>query len=288
MGGRDEEMFVPGANVAQAGPRRGGIATSLSRLSVSTVLEAVPLRSPGGIEYAARRPVHLTSKTWSSRLGLLVTVLVLGRAATGVAAPCDQSNLLAGRSPASAEGLRHDLSRLTDGVVGEPGAQWNAPVVVELSQAGAFVTYDLGEPREISAAYLQGDANDTYQLSGSLDGAPGTYIPLATFPNVAAAGHGLRDRAIQVAPRTVRFVRLDQPAGDSYYSVAELAVYCKQPEPFPPHLTIDLKAPGDEAAAAAKRRRESFRALYGVALVALVWFGYLAFRSSGRSGASAG
>jgi hypothetical protein len=236
--------------------------------------------------------VNLSSKIWPCRVGfLLTTMVVLGRCAVASAA-CDQTNLLAGRAPAGAEGLRNDLSRLTDGVVGEPGAQWNAPVVVELNQNGASVTFDLGEPRELSAAYLQGDANDTYQLSGSADGAPGTYVPLATFPNVSSAGHGLRDRAIQLGPKTVRFVRLEQPAGDSYYSVSELAVYCKQPDPFPPRLTVDPKAPGDGAAAEAKRRRESFRLRYGVALAALLWFGYLVFRSSsGKKGppeASAG
>ena len=114
----------------------------------------------------------------------LAAALVLSRAAPAQAAPvCGTENLLAGKMPQDSADTRRDLAKLTDGVVTREGSTWNAPVVVELASSASYVTYDLGEPREISALFMQGDANDVYRISGSVDGSPGSFQPIGEFPN---------------------------------------------------------------------------------------------------------
>ena len=100
--------------------------------------------------------------------------------------------------------------------------------------SGGSVTWDLGRARSISAVVGQADANDTYVISASPDGKPGSYVNIAQLANVVDAGPGMRTRSVQIAPTTARFIRIGNGDGDGAYSIAELAVYCKAPQPFPP------------------------------------------------------
>jgi hypothetical protein len=47
-------------------------------------------------------------------------------------------------------------------------------------------------------------------------------------------GHGLRGRSVEIPPMTVRYLRVGEGTGDSFYSISEFAAYCLRPNPFPP------------------------------------------------------
>ena len=90
----------------------------------------------------------------------------------------------------------------------------------------------------MSAVVMQGDANDVYKVTGSLDGSPASYKLLAEFANVVNMGHGLRTRATTVTTTKVRYLRVGEANGDNYFSISELGAYCKAPTPFPPSAKI--------------------------------------------------
>jgi len=153
-------------------------------------------------------------------------------------AACDSTNLLAGKAPVERRNIDGDTARVTDGAASHEGAGWDSPTAVTFSGAGSL-TYDLGVPRSLSAAYIQADANDTYRLSGSVDGTPGSYQLLAELENAREHGHGLRSRVARFPPAMVRFLRVSEGDGDGAFSIAELAVYCQTPAPFPPQLRLE-------------------------------------------------
>ncbi|HTQ02694.1 MAG TPA: fused MFS/spermidine synthase [Polyangiaceae bacterium] len=152
--------------------------------------------------------------------------------------PCDATDLLAGRAPAETDNITGSTAHVTDGAIGHDGAPWDSAEAVTFTGAGSL-TYDLGAPRSLSAAYIQADGNDTYRLSGSLDGTPGSYRPLGEFENVRRLGHGLRGRTLRFAPASVRFLRVSEGVGDGAFSIAELAAYCSAPVPFPPAFRVE-------------------------------------------------
>ena len=153
------------------------------------------------------------------------------------AAECDTTDLLAGRRPYADADVRGNVALVTDGTVAPEGAPWDAPAAVKLVSRAASITYDLGQPRKLSALYLQADANDTYKIAGSSDGRPESYRVLAQIANVVERGHGLRARAVRIEPATVRYLRISDPDGDGFFSVSELAAYCLAPTPFPPIMS---------------------------------------------------
>ena len=115
---------------------------------------------------------------------------------------CGTANLLDGRKPLLATPeIKGDLRLVTDGAAAQEGAQWDAPVAVTFDSRSASITYDLGAPRSISALFVQADANDTYKILGSLDDTSASYHVIADVPNVVDRGHGLRNRALEIAPR---------------------------------------------------------------------------------------
>jgi hypothetical protein len=155
------------------------------------------------------------------------------------AAPCGTENLLAGKKPSASQAIKGDLGLVTDGNVAPEGADWNSSAGVTLENANSSITFDLGEAREISAVVAQADANDTYKVTGSLDGSPGSFRQLVELPYVVGtSGHGLRTRANQVTPTTVRFIRIGDANGDSFFSLAEFQAFCKAPTPFPPGMKV--------------------------------------------------
>ena len=151
---------------------------------------------------------------------------------------CGTGNLLAGKRPQQSNEISGDLALVTDGAAADEGAQWDAPVTVTFTSASAGLTYDLGEAHSVSALFVQADANDTYKISGSVDGSPGSYRTIVEVPNAVDRGHGLRNRALDIPPTMVRFLRFGEGSGDGYFSISELAAYCQKPTPFPPQLKM--------------------------------------------------
>jgi hypothetical protein len=214
------------------------------------------------------------------RRALIAAALAWAVSSTAVAAPCDTSNVLGRKTPAGAAEVNGDPRLLTDGAVGPEGDPWNAPVGVTMQGKTASITYDLGQARDVSAFYMQGDANDTYVISGSLEDAQESYHVLATFPNVIASGHGLRARTVEIAPATVRYLRFAPGEGDGFFSITELAAYCRKPSPFPPIMKDAAAAEKDSAPDTTPPGWRAFMGLYGLGLVVLV-VAALALRKQG-------
>jgi spermidine synthase len=163
-------------------------------------------------------------------------------AAAAAPAACGTENLLAGKLPSQQRELVGSPALVTDGAVVADGAQWDGPAGVRLEGAAGSITYDLGKPTSVSAIHLQADANDSYRITGSLDGQSGTFKQLIQAPNVVDRGHGMRSRSLQFAPETVRYIRVGEAEGDNAFSISEFAAYCKAPSPFPPTMKV-LEAP---------------------------------------------
>src|ERR1041384_3272345 len=154
---------------------------------------------------------------------LPVTLLAAGLAlavlpSIAAAAPCGTENLLAGKKPTASTGVKGDVGQLTDGTVGPEGTQWDAPVTVTLENTNSSITFALGEVRSVSAIVMQADANDTYKVMGSVDGSPASYKLLVELANVVSTGHGMRTRATQVPPTSVRYIRIGDANGDAFFS----------------------------------------------------------------------
>jgi hypothetical protein len=194
------------------------------------------------------------------------------------AAPCGTDNLLRGKKPSATQAVKGDVGLVTDGTVGPEGANWDAPVTVTLETANSSITYDLGEPTEISAVVMQGDANDTYKVTGSLDGSPASYKLLVELPNVVDRGHGLRTRSTQVPPTTVRYLRIGDGNGDNFFSVSEFAAFCKTPTPFPPGFKVVDVPPAEKTDAQAPPPPGSDTGRWALLLtavaLALAWLAY--------------
>jgi hypothetical protein len=217
---------------------------------------------------------------------LAATILTLAWTAPASAASCGTEDLVAGKKPYQSQDAKGDLALITDGAVGAEGTQWDAPVVVTLETPAGSVTYDLGEARQVSALVVQADANDTYKVSGSVDGAPGSYKVLAELPNVVDRGHGLRTRTVEIPPATLRYLRVGEGQGDGFYSISELAAYCKKPSPFPPALKV-VEAPKAGEAVAAPPPKDGGRSVL-VLVAALLGLAWLVYRTLHRSKAAGG
>jgi len=141
------------------------------------------------------------------------------------------TSLLAGKQPAEARQVER-AQTLTDGSATPEGASWNTSRTAVLEQEGALVVYDLGAVRQIRAAWLQGDNNDSYILSVSEDGR--TYRPLWTARPVQSGGN--RARWSENLHGSGRYLRLTARGGDAHYSVSELQVFSAVPATFPPDV----------------------------------------------------
>ncbi len=167
---------------------------------------------------------------------ILACAALLGVPAWGEGPGCPAGDLLAGARVVEARRVVGEVARVTDERAAPDGAPWDSPAAVVL-EGRAAITWDLGAPREVRGALLQADANDLYPLSGSLDGQ--TFTPLAELAALTDVA-GLRTRTeIFPAPVVARYLRLDPPQGDGLASVAELAVFCELPRPWPPSLRVE-------------------------------------------------
>lgn len=154
--------------------------------------------------------------------------------------PSGSAGLLAGRRAVRAEGVA-SAERLNDGLVPPVGSAWNSQRTTVFESPAAFVEFDLGAPTAVVAAALLADNNDTYEVSGSLDGV--TYAPL--WVAGAVSGAGLRWRSAADFGGQARFVRLRALSGDASLSVGELCLFSAPPAVLPPVLApVSALEPG--------------------------------------------
>ncbi len=141
---------------------------------------------------------------------------------------CTPGDLAANR-PVTGVAVRGDPAALTRPDRLDDGTTWDAPGAVVLGGGGLVV--DLGASRPIVALALQADNDDLYVVERSVDG-------LAWAPLYAAGpsrrGPGLRTRFHRLfAPVEAAQLRISARAGDGFYSVGRLRVYCELPEDWP-------------------------------------------------------
>ncbi|MCA9526182.1 MAG: discoidin domain-containing protein [Myxococcales bacterium] len=170
----------------------------------------------------------------SAPIRCVAAALLLLLALVGVARAepaCPDGNLLAGKTPV-AQGVTF-APRIVDGVAPVDGDPWNTALTAILTSNKSTVTWDLGQETRLGALLLQGDNNDTYDVSISTDGS--VFQPLWTAPEVGAPG--MQTRLHQGFDATARYLRIGNAAGDNAYSLGEVMAFCRQPAAWPPSLT---------------------------------------------------
>jgi hypothetical protein len=169
---------------------------------------------------------------------LVFSALVQPRAYAGenssVVPACPAGNLLAGKLPVAWQEIARDRALLTDETVANEGAVWDASLAALFETGASTVTWDLGEVVRVRLLAIQADANDTYNIWGSLDDKD--YKVMGQIDPVT--GHGLRMRTLDVGGMAARFLRVGEGKGDGSYSVSEVAAYCQTPTPFPPQFKV--------------------------------------------------
>ena len=155
--------------------------------------------------------------------------------------PPSASSLLDGLRPKQTSGVRC-ANCLTDSVIARDGDRWKSDVAALFHSTKAYVTYDLGQKRNITAAWLQGDNNDVYRIEVSDDGR--VFRQLWDARPVDQTG--LRPRFATGLSGEGRFVRIRPESGDGSYSITELQLFEQNPESMPVGTTsssgIDLSA----------------------------------------------
>jgi hypothetical protein len=159
---------------------------------------------------------------------------------------CPATSLLSGLRPGVARPLPGNAARLTDGQIAPEGGVWDAPVAVRIEDLETVMTFDLETGRTLRSFLVQADANDSYLFEGSADGVG--FARLAEVPALPGV-HGLRTRALRIAPIHLRFLRLRLTGGDGRASISELQAYCVDPESWKPRLqviesAVEAAAPG--------------------------------------------
>jgi hypothetical protein len=147
---------------------------------------------------------------------------------------CPAGNLLAGKAPVQWQEIQRSLSLLTDETLATEGSVWDASLAAIFETGASVVTWDFGQVVSVRSLAIQADANDTYNVWGSLDGKE--YKLMGQID--PATGHGLRMRTLDVGGMAARFLRVGEGKGDGFYSVSEVAAYCQTPTPFPPQMKV--------------------------------------------------
>ena len=212
--------------------------------------------------------------------------------AASPSADCTADNLLAGKAPWQQRDVTGNPALVTDGNTVPEGAVWDGPAAIKLEGTAGSLSYDLGKPTPVSAFLLQADANDTYKVSGSSDGK--TFNLLVQAANLVDRGHGMRTRAMQIEPTTIRYLRIGEGDGDSAFSISEFAAYCRAPTPFPPALkTVEApmavgpkpagELPTSQAAAPSRSPFGPFELTLALIIVALAVFAASRSRAGARA-----
>jgi hypothetical protein len=211
----------------------------------------------------------LASRLRSLRLFLLVVLTCTLGALFAAPAPAasESGNLLLHLSPSSSR-LARRTHVLTDDRASRTGGYWKTTVTSQLDTLQSFVTYDLGQPKKITAVWLQADSNDVYDVAGSKDGERWETIYRAN----PVPESGMRSRYASGLDATARYIRLTPLTGDGAFAVSELQVFGEAPARFPPAVTELGGAP-------LERRVRDASILFGFALIAFV---VLAYRTAPR------
>ena len=126
------------------------------------------------------------------------------QANSSVVPACPAGNLLAGKLPIAWQEIARDRAMLTDETVAPEGAVWHAALAALFETGASTATWDLGEVVSVRSLAIQADANDTYNIWGSLDGKD--YKLMGQIDPVT--GHGLRMRTLDVGGMAARFLRV--------------------------------------------------------------------------------
>jgi hypothetical protein len=202
----------------------------------------------------------MRTKIGTLRLALGLAVLL------GSGAALAQGNILAGKTPSQASGVRR-AEVLTDGRAARDGDFWKTGATAHLESVDAFVVYDLGATTPIAAGWLQGDNNDQYLIEVSPDGTSWQLAWEAGPENEA----GLRARQSNTLKSSGRFLRIRARGGDGAYSLSEVQLFSQVPAVFPPQIDRVKSASSEQ------RVRDAVL-LFGLALVLFV---VLAHRGAG-------
>jgi len=181
---------------------------------------------------ASGRDRQKSRNPWQLLLVALLVLLTLAwpsgdplRAADGA------ENLLAGKRPSSTNQYVR-VGALTDGKKGREGDGWKSRMTTPLTDSRAYVDFDLGAEKTITAAWLQGDNNDAYEVFVSRDGKE--------FKSLWVAGAtrlpGLRTRSTTTLSGRGRYVRVSPESGDGFFGITELQLFSSPPAQFPPNV----------------------------------------------------
>jgi hypothetical protein len=147
------------------------------------------------------------------------------------------------------------------------GTAWNDPSAIVLEDESSHITWDLEAAAVLNAIWVQADANDTYVVSGSIDGQ--NFVELGRIGPVE--GHGLRGRVLFASAARVRFVRVAAASGDGFYSLAEVAAFCRPPAQLPPAMRVATAATPAEASRLAPWWNDEISARWQLALALLAF-----------------
>jgi hypothetical protein len=163
-----------------------------------------------------------------TRASLWLITLSLALAPLGCreAPSLSKSNLLSGVRPHRFARVTH-VDRLTDGIAAAEGDHWLTDRASHL-RPHAYVQWDLGSARPVGCVLLQGDNNDIYRLTGSINEESDSW----TWSAQPVPAAGMRTRHDTVTG-SIRYVRLEAEGGDGSFSVAEVGIFSECPVSWP-------------------------------------------------------
>ena len=158
-------------------------------------------------------------------LPVLLAASATGWPAPGATAePCGEDNLLAGRQPVAwFDAFRPQL--VTDGIAAQDGDPELGSRSAVLGSDRAFLEYDLGVDRLVTAALLQVGPRARYAVELSSDRQ--AWQPLFVLP--PSGEDGLHMRAAKGFAGRGRYLRLTAKGATGSPAVAELQVFCRAP-----------------------------------------------------------
>ena len=167
------------------------------------------------------------------------------------------TNLLSNKIP-TVSGVQR-VDQLTDGIAVPDDDTWSSVRTTEFDCRNGKAVFDLGERKHITAAWLQGDNNDVYNLLLSDDQV--TWRPLWAAPTVGRSG--MQPRATDALDGTGRFLMVTASEGDNACALSEVMAWETKPEKFPPDVPRRMGVKTGEQVRTAIL-------LFGLALVAFV------------------
>lgn len=191
--------------------------------------------------------------------------------APAASAHCPSGNLLAKKPVLRSAGVL-TAARMTDGLAPEEGGMWRSALTSVFNDGQAYAIWDLGQETTVRSLLLQGDNNDTYEVSASLDGQ--SFQPLWTAPQHPEGG--MRTRLQQGLQTRARYLRVGSARGDDAYSIGEFMAFCEHPDAWPPPLARRSSEPTKSATVLRAERMTQGKSMLAV-LGALTFLGLFLF-----------